>query len=434
MKIAILGYGRQGISSYNYWKENNQIEIRDQFNIANPSNNVVVKTGENYLNDLDQFDLLIRSPKLYPLDIVKSNQSDILNKVTSNTNEFFRVCPTKNIIGVTGTKGKGTTSTLIARMLEKSGKRVHLGGNIGIPPLDLLNNDIKEDDYVVLELANFQLIDLKYSPHISVCLMVVAEHLDWHKSLEDYINSKKQLFKYQTTDDIAIYFNDNELSKEIVDAGQAQKIPYFKSPGAIIENEIIKIDNQNICHIKDLKLPGKHNLENVCAAITVVWQITKDIDAIKSTLLSFSSLPHRIELIRHYKDIDFYNDSFASVSDATIAAVEAINHKKVLIVGGYDRMLPLNNFVTKIVENKDTIEKILLIGQSANRVASELEKSSYYDFTILESKRMTEIVNYAINIAKPGQAIVLSPGFPSFDMFKDFEERGLIFKETVESL
>ncbi len=434
MKIAIVGYGKQGVSAYEYWSEGNDITIRDQAPITNPPKNALIETGEHYLDDLDQFDLIIRSPKLYPKDMVDANGPEILKKVTTNTNEFFKVCPTKNIIGVTGTKGKGTTSTLITKILESLGKRVILGGNIGIPPLDLLKENIQPDDYVVLELANFQLIDLKYSPPIAACLMVTPEHLDWHIDMEDYKLSKKQLFIHQKPNDTAVYFANNDVSKEIVDAGPAKKIPYFKNPGAIIENDEIKIEGNLVCRISELKLPGKHNLENICAAITVCWQIEKDVEKIKQGVVNFTSLPHRIELVREFNKVKFYNDSFASVSDATIAAIESIPETKILIVGGFDRMLPLEHFVSKVKENSATIGKILLIGQSAKRVSEEFTKNGYSNFIISTADNMEYIVNQALSLSSPGEAVVLSPGFPSFDMFKDFEERGILYKKAVNNL
>lgn len=179
MKIAILGYGEQGRAAYEYWNRNgNNITVCDQNESVELPANVDKQLGKNYLHDLEIFDLIVRSPSVHPSDISDANSSAILDKVTTVTDEFFRVCPTKNIIGVTGTKGKGTTSTLIARMLEADGKTVHLGGNIGTPPLDMLKAGIEDKDWVVLELANFQLIDIKHSPHIAVCLMVVPEHMD----------------------------------------------------------------------------------------------------------------------------------------------------------------------------------------------------------------------------------------------------------------
>jgi len=185
--------------------------------------------------------------------------SALYTKVTTVTNEFMRVCPTRNIIGVTGTKGKGTTSTLIAKMLEAADKTVHLGGNIGIPPLDLLKRNIQPDDWVVLELANFQLIDLKSSPSIAVCLMVVPEHLNWHTDMAEYIAAKQQLFIWQTSDDIAIYYDGNEYSHTIAAAGMGSKLPYYAPPGVEIRDGALRIDELYTCSTSELKLLGTHN-------------------------------------------------------------------------------------------------------------------------------------------------------------------------------
>src|SRR5680860_514808 len=185
MNIAILGYGKQGQSAYEYWSaKDHDLTICDNNENAKIPKDAKKQLGADYLKDLSRFDLIVRSPSVHPKDITDIAGQEILTKVTSNTNEFFKVCPSQNIIGVTGTKGKGTTSSLIARMLKAAGKTVYLGGNIGIPPLELLNpsagGKLKPDDWIVLELANFQLIDLHYSPQVAVCLMLVDEHLDWH--------------------------------------------------------------------------------------------------------------------------------------------------------------------------------------------------------------------------------------------------------------
>ncbi|HEX5798262.1 MAG TPA: Mur ligase family protein, partial [Candidatus Saccharimonadales bacterium] len=274
MKIAILGYGEQGRSAYDYWKKpENEITICDKNTELKIPPFTNKQLGKNYLKNLSEFDLLVRSPSVAPEDIVKNNTPEILEKVTSVTNEFFKACPTKNIIGVTGTKGKGTTSSLIAEMLKAAKKHVHIGGNIGTPPLDLLKDGIGQDDYVVLELANFQLIDLKYSPPIAVCLMVAPEHLDWHPHEDHYYDSKKPLFKHQSEKDYVIYFAKNDLSKKIVSSGKGQKIPYYEKPGAVIENGNLVIGNKTICSTADFKLPGEHNWQNICAATTAFWQI-----------------------------------------------------------------------------------------------------------------------------------------------------------------
>lgn len=435
MKIAILGFGKQGQSALEYWSSpENSITVCDLNKSSGLPSGVTPKLGSDYLQDLDNFDLIVRSPSIHPRDIVAANGKAILDKVTTVTNEFMRRCPTKNTIGVTGTKGKGTTSTLITKMLEAAGKTVHLGGNIGIPPLELLKNNIQPDDWVVLELANFQLIDLNYSPHIAVCLMVEPEHLNWHADMDEYIRTKQQLFVHQTADDIAIYFSENKYSKQIASAGKAQTIPFFTPPGAFVESGFVGIEGQIICNVSEIKLLGKHNWQNICAAITAVWQITQNTDAMHAVLSTLSGLPHRIEFVRQIGGVRYYNDSFSSAPGATIAAIEAIPGSKVLIMGGVDKNHDLTELTMKICEHKNELRQILIIGEVANKVANALDQAKVTNFEVLTGVNMEQIVRRASSVAEDGDTVILSPGTSSFDMFKNFEDRGLQFKEAVSKL
>lgn len=435
MKLAILGYGNQGRAAYDYWsKKDCKITVCDSNTEISIPKDTNKRTGKDYLKNLDDFDLIVRSPAIHPNDIVATNNKAILEKVTSVTNEFFKVCPTKNIIGVTGTKGKGTTSTLITELLKSSGKTVHLAGNIGTPPLDLLKENIQPDDWVVLELANFQLIDLKYSPKIAVCVMIVPEHLDWHGQIEEYFEAKKQMFMHQNKEDIAIYYGKNQYSKIISSPGNGRKIPYYQTPGAIIENDDIVIDNQSICSIDEIKMLGKHNLQNICAAITTFWQIEQNISDIRRVITTFEGLPFRVELRREVNNIKYYNDSFASNPGATIAAIEAVPEPKVLLIGGHERGIQLDELLDAIANNKDSIRKIIVYGAAAERIVNDLAKIKYENYILSEDKNMDDIVTTATKIAHPGDAVVLSPGFASFDMFKNFEKRGEAFNRAVENL
>ncbi|MFO0920412.1 MAG: UDP-N-acetylmuramoyl-L-alanine--D-glutamate ligase [Candidatus Saccharimonadales bacterium] len=437
MKIAILGFAGQGQSSFEYWNtRENELTICDRDERIVIPSEAKANLGPAYLKNLSEFDLIVRTPIVHPREIVANNPENpnILDKVTSNTNEFFRVCPSKNIIGVTGTKGKGTTSTLIATMLKATGKKVHIGGNIGTPPLELLKEGIEPNDWVVLELANFQLIDLKYSPKIAVCLMVVPEHLDWHEDMEEYIAAKQQLFINQNQEDIAVYFADNEDSESIASASDGTLIPYFAKPGACVENDTVYIESHAICKTSEIGLLGKHNWQNVCAAITTIWQITQATEQIHKVLVEFTGLPYRIELVRTINNVRYYNDSFATAAGATIAAINAISGNKVLIIGGFDRGLDLTEISVEIKRKEKEIRKVLIIGASAQRTAEALDGSKYENYTISDSKEMNEIVKLATSFARPGDAIVLSPAFASFDMFKNFEERGNKFNEAVRSL
>lgn len=434
MKIAILGWGSQGQSAFDYWNhDSNQITICDVDESVNLPADAQAQLGSDYLKNLGAFDLLVRTPALHPRDIVaaNANNSQILDKVWTNTNELFKVCPSRNIIGVTGTKGKGTTSTLIALMLEADGKKVHLGGNIGIPPLELLKNNIVPDDWVVLELANFQLIDLKQSPHIAVCLMVVPEHLDWHEDVNEYIDSKQQMFINQTANDTAIYYAKNEISEDIASASEGKLVPYFAPPGAIVENDDIVIDGQSICSTNELKLLGQHNWQNACAAVTAVWQITQNVEAVRSVLTTFTGLEHRLELVRELNSVKYYDDSFGTAPETAIVAIEAFAEPKVVILGGSDKGASFDD-LAKTVKNNNVL-KVITIGERGPAITKALTDIGYTNI-VAGGDTMTEIVKTAQENSNPGDIVLLSTACASFGLFKNYKDRGEQFKTEVLKL
>ena len=432
MRVAILGFDTEGRVSFEYYRSHgHEVTICDQKTDIGVPEGVDTQLGEGYLDNLDRFDLLIRTPGMHPSTILEKNPG-VADKIWSGTNEFLKVSPSRNIIGVTGTKGKGTTSTLITKILEAAGKTVHLAGNIGRAALDVLP-EVKPDDWVVLELSNFQLIDLKSSPHLAVCLLVVSEHLDWHKDEQEYQSAKTNLFRYQNSDDVAIYYAKNPNSEVIASAGSGALIPYFAAPGALVEDGLIRIADQDICRTDDLKLLGEHNWQNACAAVTTVWQITQDLDAIRSVLTSFSGLPHRIEFVREKEGVRFYNDSFATGLHATEAALSAVPKPIVAIIGGFDRMLPLEHFA-EFVRNLEGLKRIVLVGASAERVQAALDKAGFANYTISDAKDMQQIVADVLQVAEPGDSVLFSPGFASFDMFKNFSDRGDQFRAHVQAL
>ena len=431
MNIAIVGYGAQGKSALEHLNTaNNHITVCDVNTELSLPPGVTAHIGISYMDGLEHFDLIVRSPSIHPKEL-----SGIpANKITTNTNLFFKDSPSKNIIGITGTKGKGTTSTLLAKMLQAMGKRVHLGGNIGTPPLELLKQDIKSEDWVVLELANFQLIDLKYAPKIAVCLMVEPEHLDWHNDMAEYMSAKSQMFKNQDESGTAVFHAGNKYSKDIASNSPGKLIGYLSQDGAHVKETYIEIDGQEIIKLDDLQLPGKHNHENICAAVTTAWQVEKNPKALKQVLSTFGSLPFRIEKRKTVNGITYYNDSFASAPGATVAAIEAIPGKKVLILGGYERGLDLSELIGAIKKHSGEITKVILIGASADRIAENFKDRGLKNYIKCHCKTMEEMVGEAASLAEKGGSVVLSPGFPSFDMFKNFEDRGIQFNEAVEKL
>lgn len=443
MRIAILGYGAQGKTAVEYWNHGNDITVCDFDSTITLPPGIEKQTGEGYLQNLHSFDLIVRSPAVHPRDIVAANDERILRKVTTVTEEFFRNCNAK-IIGVTGTKGKGTTSTLITDILKAAGKMVHLGGNIGIPPLELLKENIKSTDYVVLELANFQLIDLRVSPAIAVCLMVVPEHLDWHKDMAEYIKAKQNLFRHQDDEDLAIFNRLSDFSTEVAEVSPALKRSYEvpaegqkpdERNGAYVDGDTIYYDGEPVCKTSDVILLGRHNLQNVCAAITAVWDIIDgDTELLTKVIRQFHGLPHRLELVRELDGIAYYNDSFATGPGAAAAAVSAIKGNKVLIAGGYDRGLSFDPLVEEIKARGDEVKQILLIGTCGPRMAETFTAAGIERLTVTDSKDIREILDQARSFAQEGDSIVLSPGAASFDMFKNFEDRGIQFKHAVNAL
>lgn len=432
MKIAILGYGDQGRAAREYWSAPEYtITVCDQDENLSLPDDVQLRLGADYLQNLNDFDIIVRSPSVHPRDIVAANGPDILAKVTSVTNEFLRVCPTKNVVGVTGTKGKGTTSSLIAKMLEANGKRVHLGGNIGIPPLDLLKNNIQPDDWVVLELANFQLIDLHYSPHIAVCLMVVPEHMNWHTDFDEYVASKSQLFAHQTADDIAVYFAENAVSEQIAHSGLAQKIRYYAEPGAYVQGDRVVIDGQSVCRVDELRLLGKHNWQNACAAVTAVWQISQDVTALRTVLTTFSGLEHRLEFVREVDGVQYYDDSFGTAPATAIVAMKAFEEPKIVILGGSEKEAGYDELAQTVVASN--VRAVVLVGQTAPKIKAALNAAGYTT-TVDGGHTMESIVASARAAAQPGDVVLLSTACASFDMFKNYKDRGEQFKTAVNGL
>lgn len=430
MNVAILGFDVEGKASYEYFKaRGDHITICDQNESVEVPGSVPTQLGDNYLDGLDRFDLLVRTPGLHPNKILQKNPG-VADKITSGTNEFFKACPTTNIIGVTGTKGKGTTSTLITKMLEADGKQVYLGGNIGVPALSFVNQ-LQKDSWVVLELSSFQLIDLKYSPHIAVCLMVVPEHLNWHADMDEYTTAKSQLFAHQKPDDRAIYFSDNETSKQIARTGEGQKMSYYSEPGAVVLEDHVMMDTRVICETSELKLLGEHNWQNICAAITAVWEATQNIEAIRSVLTTFSGLEHRLEFVREVGGVKYYDDSFGTTPETAIVALQAFTEPKVVILGGSDKGAEFNELAKVVAQNN--VRRAVIIGDTGPKIIEALGRAGFTNLA-LGGNTMQEIIATCRHAAQPGDIVLLSTGCASFGLFKDYKDRGNQFKTIVQAL
>ena len=431
MNTAIIGYATEGKVSAEYFQRlGHTVTICDQKPDLVAPQGFETQLGDTYLKNLARFDLIVRTAGIPPHAILEHNPG-VEVKITTAVNEFLAACPTKNVVGITGTKGKGTTSTLTAKMLKAAGRKVWLGGNIGNSPLEFIDQ-IQPDDWVVLELSSFQLSDLRLSPHIAVCLMVVPEHLNWHTDMADYVAAKSNLFARQTHDDVAVYFAENATSQKIASHGDGKKLPFFAAPGAYVDNNQIVIDGEAICATSDLALRGRHNWQNACAAVTAVWQAgVHDLAAIRSVVTTFSGLEHRLELVRTMDGVQYYDDSFGTTPETAMVAVQAFDQPKIIILGGSDKGASYDQLAE--VVSRSNVRKALLIGNQAPKIQLALEKAGFAEF-LSGGNNMEDIVKTARQVAQPGDVVLLSTGCASFDMFADYKDRGNQFTAAVQML
>jgi len=408
MKVGIVGYGVEGKCAEAYWRAK--------------GDDVVILTTDD---DLSGYDLLVRSPGVHPSKLPEGAH------VTSVTNEFLAQCSAP-VIGVTGTKGKGTTSSLIAEMLKAAGKHVHLGGNIGTPALDLLPN-IKPLDVVVLEMSSFQLMDAKKSPHIAVCLMIVAEHLDYHADEQEYWDAKGNIFAHQGPTDIAVYNQNSQPAMNVAYTSPGSRIPYdvtgVHQEGAYVSDGQIWYQETPICNVTDVALLGAHNLQNVCAAIGAAWQVTQDVAALKTAISTFRGLPYRLEEIAVKDGIRYVNDSISTTPESTMAAVQAFGGSKLLILGGSDKGVIFTDMAQELV--KDNIKAVAVMGETGPEIIRELKMAGYPEEQIHLVTSVEQAVQELTEKAEAGDTIILSPACASFDMFMNYKDRGDQFNKAV---
>jgi len=445
-KIAIYGLGKEGVSAANFLGQDNEVVIIDdkakkEIDPVLFSNlkvkNVKFCFDSNYPKDIE-FDLIVRSPGVradHPfIKKMLANGATL----TSPTKIFFDLCPCP-IIGVTGTKGKGTTASLIYQMLKNQSPNVFLAGNIGTPALDILPK-LTQASIIVLELSSFQLVDLEKSPHIAVVLMITSEHLDWHQDTSDYRRAKESIVSYQSKNDLAIINRDFQAAKNLAQKTKAQ-VYYFstisQTNGTYLSGDKIISnieDPEEICKTSQVFLPGKHNLQNVLAAVAVAKiQKVKSRNIIKA-LSTFKGLPHRLQLVGEVKGVKFVNDSYSTIPETTIAAIEAFENPKILIIGGSSKNSNFTGLGQQINKDK-SVKTIILVGQEAGRIRQAIEAAGGTKAEIIEgAKNMHQIVNLAYSKAKSGNIVILSPACASFDMFKNYQDRGDLFTLKVKNL
>ena len=403
--------------------------------------NIKYSLGENYLDRLKGFDVIFKTP------VVRHDIPELQAEkqrgavITSEIEVFLELCPAE-VFGITVSDGKTTTSTIVYHMLKEQGYKCYLGGNIGTPLLDRID-EITPDDKVVLELSSFQLMTMKVSPQVAVVTNITPNHLDIHTSLQEYIDAKKNIFKYQTKDDILVLNHDNLTSRkfEVEAPGKVLffgREPDFRSGIHIRRNSIIfmdESDNEHSIPVDRLLLPGVHNVENIMAAIAAVSHRVS-FDAVNRVASTFRGVEHRIEPVRKFNDIRFYNDSIASSPNRTIAGLNSFKEKVILIAGGKDKKSDYSELGKAIMEK---VKCLVLVGET-----SEIIQKSYLDevekhpeiklIPIERCLTLKEAVIRAYTHAKPGDVVLMSPASTSFDLYRNFEERGNVFKEIVDNL
>lgn len=397
----------------------------------------VLRLGDGYLQDLDQ-DVIFRTPGLRPdvpeLEAARARGSVI----TSEMEVFFQVCPCP-IIAVTGSDGKTTTTTIIAELLRAAGHTVHVGGNIGHPLL-AESDTIRPTDWAVLELSSFQLMTMTRSPHIAVLTNLAPNHLDVHKSMEEYVWAKENIFRHQQPGDIAVFNLDNAITRELSTHAPGRALYFSRQAepenGVFLRGDAVisRRDGRarQIMTTEDIRLPGVHNVENYMAAIAAVDGLVPD-ETIRTFARAFNGVEHRIELVRTWRGVRFYNDSIASSPSRTIAGLRSFKEKVILIAGGYDKHIPFDVLGPEVVEH---VKLLILCGATADKIRAAVEQAPGYrpgHPEILDVTPFQRAVETARDRAVPGDVVTLSPACAAFDQFKNFMERGRTFKAIVNS-
>lgn len=448
-KIAVIGLGVSNIPLLDYLHEKKaNVTVFDQREIDSISKEIMDKItsydfkfslGKNYLGKLKGFNLIFRSPSCLPTTPELKAESANGAIVTTEIEMLMEMAPCK-IVGITGSDGKTTTTSLINSILKEAGYTTLLGGNIGTPLFTKLS-EIKPDDILVLELSSFQLMGMNVSPDIAVITNITPNHLNIHKDYQEYINAKKNIFRFQDENGIVVLNYDNEITKKCEKEANG-KVVFFSSKekldnGIIVDDKVIKkCDDKIRTHIlnnNDIPLRGNHNFENVATAIAATKSLV-DMDTAVKAIKKFIPVEHRLELVKEIDGVKWYNDSVSSSPTRTIAGLKAFDEEIILIAGGYDKNLDYTPIAKPIIEK---VKGLILLGETSGKifdaVKSELEVQNT-NLDIYMCDTLEETINIAKKIAKKGQVILFSPASASFDMFENFADRGNKFKKLVNAL
>lgn len=438
-KISVIGMGisnrplikylvKNGaeVTAYDRRTEEELGEIYKEFSDIG----VKIISGNDYLDNLSG-DIIFKTPGLrfdHPSLLKAKGNGSV---ITSEMEVFFDICPAK-IIAVTGSDGKTTTTTLIHKMMTEQGYKTWLGGNIGNPLLCDAEN-MKSEDMVILELSSFQLHTMRKSPHIAVITNISPNHLDMHKDYAEYINAKKNIMLYQSSDDKLVINASNAETAKIGIGAKGKCVDFSSKEKAYVRLDGGKIyrGKDAVLDICDIKIPGMHNVENYMAAIAAVEGLISD-DVIKKVAQSFGGVEHRIELVRTVDGVKYYNSSIDSSPNRSINTLKVFNQKVIMIAGGKDKGIPYDELGPSLAEK---VKTLILIGKTADKIEAALKKvDSADDVEVIHCGTYEDVVKTAHEKAKSGDIVLLSPASTSFDMFANFEERGNLFKKLVNEL
>lgn len=425
--IAILGYGVEGKALALYLLDHgfSRITVCDQKLDVDLMDECAARLGEDYLQGLDDFDVVFRSPG------ISVNRHELASvraagKLTSVTQFFLEKCPCP-VIGVTGTKGKGTTSTLIFEMLRAAGRDVVLGGNIGEPPVNFLD-DLRSRSLVVLEMSSFQLMDVSISPHVAVVLNIVPEHMDYHASFEEYIFAKTNIARFQKAEDFLILNPDYDY------------VQRFSDDVFLAKKVFVSRESELPCECDEVGLLGKHHLENIAAAVAVAGIFGVPRDVMARVVREFKGLPHRLEFVDERAGVRFYNDSFSTTPETSIAGFMAFAEGKsagpvFLLAGGSEKNSDFSQW-GKAVNVTSNVKKVFLVGPSGERMAQEISDASRFEMVKNLKEGFEKAFREADIMAHAGErpVVLLSPGAASFNEFKNYKERGEAFRDMLESI
>ncbi|MDJ0764114.1 MAG: UDP-N-acetylmuramoyl-L-alanine--D-glutamate ligase [Myxococcota bacterium] len=443
--IAVLGVGVEGVATIDFLLRQGaqSITALDRRDISDLPPGVRGVFGEGYDRDLQRFATVFRSPGIRPDHPALEAARSAGTWVTSAVAYFLATCPAP-VVGVTGTVGKGTTASLIARMLKESGFTVHLGGNIGLSPLAFLDTTVS-DHRVVLEISSFQAMDLTVSPHVGVILKTTSEHLDWHSDLDEYLNAKARLIANQSASDIVIYNKDAPHAERVASASPSlyrraystettveEGLYYQDGDGFIFEQEgqakVLPVDMEQI------RLPGRFNLENIAAAILAAHAMGGSLSAACRVAMTFEGLPHRLEFVASKGDIHFYNDSYATRPEATLAALSHFEDSPLaIILGGSEKHADFSALVNALLAHP-SLKQVCLIGDTAGRIAQGVETAGRPEFCVRTYPDLEPAMEGAVEALDTGGVVLLAPACASFGLFPNYKVRGERFRAKARAL